>query len=147
MEKKDLIKFLDGIFKPSGFSKKGSTWKQENEALEKIIKVQKSKYSDAYYLNYGFIIKGLDIDRLEMHIYNRLSSIDDIENEKIMTLLDLENDIPEEQRKEELKVFVENKLLSELSNTNTEEEIISHLKKRPHLNYIPLVVKKHFHLE
>lgn len=147
MEKKDIIKFLDELFKPFGFKKRGNTWKQESEVLEKIIKLQKSKYSDAYYLNYGFIIKGLDIGRLEMHIYNRLSSIDDMENEKIMTLLDLESDIPDEQRKVDLKVFVEDRLLSELSNTNTEDELINHLKKRPHLNDVPLVVKKHFNLE
>ena len=58
MEKKELIKFLDEIFKPLEFKRKGNTWKYENEVFVKIVNLQKSKYSNAFYLNYCFIIKG-----------------------------------------------------------------------------------------
>lgn len=147
MEKKEIIKYLDEIFKPKGFKKKGHTWNHESEALEKIINLQKSKYSNTFYINYGFIIKSIEIKNLEMHIYNRLSTLDDKENQKIMDLLDFENSITDEQRKVELKPIIEKYLLAELQNTNTEDELLNNLKNRLQLNDIPLVVKKHFHIE
>lgn len=147
MEKRDIIIFLDEIFKPIGYKKRGSTWKHESIELEKIIKLQKSKYSDVYYLNYGFIIKGLEINKLEMHVYNRLASLNDIENERIIDLLDLDSNISDEQRKTGLKIFVEDKLLTELTNINTKKELATSLMNRPHLNDIPLVVKQHLDLE
>jgi len=147
MEKKKLIKYLDGIFSPMGFKKRGNMWKAQSAELEKIINLQRSKYSNSYYLNYGFIIKNLKLDILEMHVYNRLSSSDDKENERIMGLLDLENEISENERKEGLKFFIENNLLSELKNTGTETDLLARLKKRPHLNDVPLVVKRHFQIE
>jgi hypothetical protein len=147
MEKKELIKFLDEIFKPLEFKRKGNTWKNKNEVFVKIINLQKSKYSNAYYLNYGFIIKDLDLNNLEMHIYNRLSSINDSENQKIMDLLDMENSIAEDKRKSDLKMFIDKYLLTEIQNTNTENDLVNALKKRPHLNDIPLVVKRHLQLD
>lgn len=147
MEKKELIKFLDEIFKPLEFNRKGNIWKNENEVFVKIINLQKSKYSNAYYLNYGFIIKDLDLNNLEMHIYNRLSAINDAENQKIIDLLDMENSIAEDKRKSDLKMFIDKYLLTEIQNTNTENDLVNALKKRPHLNDIPLVVKRHLQLD
>ena len=147
MEKKELVKYLDGIFSPIGFKRKGNTWKVRGTELEKIINLQKSKYSNSYYLNYGFIINNLNLDRLEMHVFNRLSSFDDKENQRIMSLFDLENEISDGDRKEELKVFINSHLLSEFQNTDTETDLLMSLKKRPHLNDVPLVVKRHFEIE
>lgn len=147
MEKKELVKYLDEMFNPLGFKKKGNTWKVQSEELEKIVNLQKSKYSNAYYLNYGFVIKNLGLDRLETHVYNRLSSFDDKENQRIMNLLDFENDISENDRKKELSFFLEKKMLSELQSINTESDLLDSLKKRPHLNDVPLVVKRYFEIE
>lgn len=147
MEKRELVKYLDEIFSPLGFKKRGNTWKTQSEELTKLINLQKSKYSNAYYLNYGFVIHGLNLDRLEMHIYNRLSSLDDRENQRIMNLLDFENDIPESDRKKELRFFMEKRMLSELQSIDTESDLLESLKKRSHLNDVPLIVKKHLNIE
>jgi len=147
MEKKDLVKYLDEIFSPMGFIKRGNTWKVHGAELEKIINLQKSKYSNSYYLNYGFIIHNLNLDRLEMHVFNRLSSLDDKENQRIMNLLDFENEISESERKKELVFFIEKNLLAELKNINTEYDLLDSLKKRTHLNDVPLVVKRYFEIE
>jgi len=147
MEKKEFIKYLDEIFSPFGFKKKGNTWKYQGTQLEKIINLQKSKYSNAYYLNYGFIINDLNLDGLEMHVFNRLSSFDDKENQRIMNLLDLENEISDIERKKGLRFFIDRNLISDFQNIDTKTDLLESLKNRPHLNDIPLVVKRYFEIE
>lgn len=146
MEKKEFIKFLNDIFKLNGFSKKGSTWYSENENLIKKIVLQKSRYGNIYYLNYGFILKKLELYRLNMHVSDQLSSVNDTENKRIIELLNFENNITNEQREKELRLFIDNNMLCKLNNINSETDIIADLKKRPHLNDIPLTVKKYFNL-
>ena len=82
-----------------------------------------------------------------MHVYNRLSSLDESENTRILELLDLENSIGDKERKSELQELVTKYIVSEFDSTNTEQDLCVALKKRPHLNDVPLVVKKHFGLE
>lgn len=147
MVKKDFVKYLDNLFKPFGFQKKGNNWYVESEELIKTINIQKSKFGDNYYLNYGFILKSLDLLNLEMHIFNRLGSLNDAENQRIMKLLDFEQSIDEEQRRIELSSYIEKNMLEEFKRINTEADLLSELRKRPHLNDIPILVKKHFHLE
>jgi hypothetical protein len=143
MEKKDLIKFLDEIFIPLGFKRKGNNWVLNGEELSKIINLQKSNYSNAFYINYGYVIKGLELTT-STHVENRLASIDKEEQKRITDLLDLETGIHIEQRLTELKKFIIAKIVRQIQSINTEEEILNELKKRPHLNDIPLIVKKHF---
>jgi hypothetical protein len=68
MEKKDLIKLLDEIFVPLGFKRKGNNWVLNGDELSKLINLQKSNYSNAFYINYGYIIKGLELTTV-MHIW------------------------------------------------------------------------------
>ena len=51
MEKKDLIKLLDEIFVPLGFKRKGHNWVLNGDELSKLINLQKSNYSNAFYIN------------------------------------------------------------------------------------------------
>jgi hypothetical protein len=146
LNKNDLITFLDNVLEKYNFVKKGAQWTYETEDLIKIIKIQKSKFSNLFYLNYGYILKCLDVSDLEMHIYNRLSSVDDIENEKIRNLLDMEYKITDEKRKLELNYHLENNVLKHFLNTNSESDLLRKLQERPHLNDVPLIVKKHFKL-
>lgn len=145
MEKKDLISLLDIIFIPLGFKRKGNNWVQNGSELSKIINLQKSNYSNAFYINYGYVIKCLELTS-STHIENRLSSIDSEEQKKITDLLDLEKEMPNEQRLTELNKFITDKIVLQMQSVNNEVDILSDLKNRPHLNNIPLVVKKHFNL-
>ncbi len=147
MEKKDFVKYLDNLFKPFGFQRKGNNWYAESEELIKAINIRKSKFGNNYYLNYGFILKSLDLLNLEMHIFNRLGSLNDAENQRIMVLLDFEQSIDEEQRRIELRSYIEKNMLEEFNRINTEADLLNELRKRPHLNDIPILVKKHFHME
>lgn len=146
MEKKDLIKLLDEIFIPLGLKRKGNSWVLNSKELSKIINLQKSNYGNAFYINYGYIISGLQLTTAT-HVENRLASTDKDEQKRITDLLDLETDIKTDQRVTELKVFISNKIVAQIQSINTETDLLNDLKKRQHLNNIPLVVKKHFNLE
>ncbi len=145
MEKKDLVKLLDEIFIPIGFKRKGNNWIFNSDELSKTINLQKSNYGNSFYINYGYIIKNLELTTTT-HVGNRLASTEKEQQKRITDLLDLENSIDREDRLSELKMFVCDNILSEFTSTNTKKDLLNELKKRPHLNNIPLVVKKHFNL-
>jgi len=81
-----------------------------------------------------------------MHVFKGFGSTDRIEQQRITILLDLSNNIPNEERANELKKLLRERLVNNIQEVNTEEDVLSELKKRPHLNDIPLVVKRHFNL-
>lgn len=145
MEKKDLISLLDEIFIPLSFKRKGNNWVLDGIELFKIINLQKSNYGTAFYINYGYIIKGLNLTTTT-HVENRLSSADKEEQKEITDLLNLENDIGDSQRLIMLKRLVIEKIVKQIESTNTQEDLLRELQKRPHLHNIPLVVKEHFKL-
>jgi len=145
MEKKDLVKLLDDIFVPLGFKRRGNNWVSNGNELSKLINLQKSNYSNSFYINYGYIIKGIELTTTT-HVENRLASINKEEQKRITNLLDLEIEIPIDQRLTELKKFITDKITIQMQSINTESELFSDLKKRPHLNDIPLVVKRHFNI-
>ncbi|MFZ4262547.1 DUF4304 domain-containing protein [Sphingobacterium sp. HJSM2_6] len=145
MEKKDLIKLLDEIFVPLGFKRKGNNWVLNGGELSKLINLQKSNYSNAFYINYGYIIKGLDLTTTT-HVENRLASTKKEEQKRITDLLDLETEIPTDQRLAELKKLITDKIAVQMQSVNIEADLLKDLKKRSHLNNIPLVVKQYFNL-
>ena len=147
MEKKELISILSEILVPIGFKKKGNYWVINGGAITKIINLQKSSYSNAFYINYGYIVNSIPLGNLMMHIYNRVTSLDVDERNRITFLLDLESSISDVDRAKELKETLKSKLLEKIQAVNTEEDLAVELKKRPHLNDISLKIKQHFHLE
>lgn len=146
MEKKDLIKLLDEIFVPHGFKRKGNNWVLNGDELSKLINLQKSNYSNAFYINYGYILRSVPLINERTHVENRLASTNKEEQKRITDLLDLETQMPTDQRLAELKKFITDKIAVQMQSVNTEADLLNDLKKRPHLNDIPLIVKKHFSL-
>jgi hypothetical protein len=147
MTKSEFVKYLDDLFKAYSFKKKGTQWSFSNDDIIKIIKLSKSRYGNYYYIDYGFIIKSLELDDLVMHVSHGLGSLDDKENARIMELLDFDTSIADEDRKKELKNFIEREILGMFSRINNERDLLLELKKRDNLNDIPLRVKKYFELE
>jgi hypothetical protein len=145
MEKKDLTKLLDEVFIPLGFKRKGNNWVHNGDVLTKILNLQKSNYGNAFYINYGYIIKGLELTT-KMHVYMRLASNDKGENLRITNLLNLESDLDVVERLSDLKRFINDQIVLDFNMTHTEHDIINELKQRPDLNNIPLVVKRYFGL-
>jgi hypothetical protein len=147
MNNQEFKMIFDRLFKPHGFIKKGNKWTAETEELEKIIFLQKSDYSNSYYLNYGYNFKDLDYKDDGMHIWNRLGSKKKKENKLIRETLDLTNSMDKTIRTRNTEYFVNHLLLPVLNSTNTKTEIINQLKSRKHLNNVFLQVKKHLNLE
>ncbi len=145
MEKKDLIKLLDEIFIPIGFKRKANNWVLNCDELSKIINLQKSNYSNSFFINFGYIIKGLELTTTT-HVENRLASSNKEDQKRITDLLDFETDIPIDQRLSELKKLIKDKIVEQIQSVNIQTDLLNELKKRTHLNNIPLVVKRHFNL-
>ena len=146
MEKKELADTLSELLTPMGFKKKGNFWVINGDILTKIINLQKSQFSNSFYINYGYIIKSIPLENVMMHVFSGFGSIDVNENTRIKELLNFENNIIDEDRKRELKKLIFDKLVSKIQTVNTEEDLLNELKSRPHLNDIPLNVKKYFNL-
>jgi hypothetical protein len=146
MEKKELASILSEILVPIGFKKKGNYWVVNGDVITKMINLQKSNYSNAFYINYGYILNSIPLGNLMMHVYNRVTSLDVEERDRITFLLDLESNISDEERAKELKKMLQSKLVAKDQAVNTEEDLLAELKRRPHLNDITLAVKQYFKL-
>lgn len=146
MGKNDLIQLLDEIFVPLGFTRKGNNWALNGSELSKLVNLQKSNYSNSFYINYGYVLKSVPLSNERTHVESRLASIDKEEQKLITDLLDLETETPTERRSTQLKRIINYKIADEIQSVNTERELLEYLKKRPHLNDISLTVKRHFNL-
>jgi len=148
MEKKELANILSEVFIPIGFKKKGNYWVINGTEITKMVNLQKSQFSNRFYINYGYILKSIHLDGMMMHIGKVLASADKKENLRIDELLDLENNISNKDRAEELKIILFEKLVKDINPVNTEMDILNEIKKMPQplLNAVPLVVKRYFNL-
>lgn len=146
MNKSELINVLDEIFTPLGYKRHTNNWTSNGEEIAKVVNLQKSRYGNAFYINYGYIIRHLELSTIT-HVENRLASMDKSEQKRITELLNLDVYVDAGKRLAELKECILDKIVSKMQSINTEKDILTELRNRPHLNDIPLVVKKHFHLE
>tara|TARA_R110002167_G_scaffold165452_2_gene362402 strand:- start:346 stop:792 length:447 start_codon:yes stop_codon:yes gene_type:complete len=146
MTNNEFKKELDHLLTPLGFKKSGNKWTMETEELEKIVELQKSNFSNSYYLNYGYNFKDLDYKEVNMHIGNRLSSLNQKENELFIQTLDLESLLNPIERIKNLEYFITVLLIPEIRKTNTKQDIIEELKSRNHLNNVFLTIKRHLNI-
>lgn len=145
MDKNNLVDLLDTLLKPYGFKRKGNNWILNGDEISKLVNLQKSYYGNVFYINYGYIIKDLDL-ATKPHVEMRLASVDREEQKRITDLLNLETEIQPNQRLEELAKILTNKVIAKLQSINSKKELLNELMQRSHLNDIPLVVKKYFNL-
>ena len=147
MEKTELIKFLHEVFKSLSFKKKNNIWFFDNGVLIKKIELQKSYFGNYYYLNYGIIFKGLDYNDVRTHVSRRLAGSTKEENKEINLLLDLDQKIPEIERKGKLQFYINDKILNYLNRMNTEENVKIDLKDSPYLDLVTITVRKYLQLD
>lgn len=147
MESKDLKAEIDMLLRPLGFKRRNNCWIQETSQLYKIINLQRSYYSNSYYINYGFNIRGLDMTDDFMHVFLRLGSPDEDERKQIRRMLDLDSSLSDSERNRYLRYFVETYILSLFLKVETETELKSFLLTRRNNNDVSLKVKKYFSME
>ncbi len=146
MERKELEKILSNTLVPIGFKKKGNHWIINDNVIIKMVNLQKSEFSNSFYINYGYSLKSIPLDNTMMHIFKGLGSANQNENIRIKELLDLDSEISNSNREKELTKLLLDKVVLNMNNVNTEEDLLNELKNRPHLNDISLLVKRHFGL-
>ncbi|MDB5157706.1 MAG: hypothetical protein JWR50_2413 [Mucilaginibacter sp.] len=144
MEKVDLINILADALKPIGFKKKGNYWVVNGEEINKLVNLQRSQYSNTYYINYGFIVNAIPLDNPMSHTYSRVETGDNLME---TDLLNLDNSIPHYDRKIRLKEIILEQIVSKMQKINSETDVLNYMKSLPTLNVIPLAVKKYFNLE
>ena len=76
MGKKDLVIFLNELFTPLGFKKKGNNWVSNGKEVSRIINLQKSQFGNSFYINYGYILRSLQLEGWATHVEDRLGFID-----------------------------------------------------------------------
>lgn len=146
MGKRELVNILNEVLVPIGFKRKGNYWVLNSKDVSKIVNLQKSQFSNSFYINYGYILNAVPLNGLVMHVFMRLSSLDVTESLRITELLDLQTEIADIERTAELKKILLDNLVKEISLINSERDLLDELITQPHLNNIPLVVKKYFNL-
>jgi len=146
MNKQDLLNVLADIFIPLGFKKKGNYLVKNEQSINTILHLQKSQFSESFYLNYGYIMNSIPLDGLTMHVSSGLGSSNALENQKIKEMLNLENRMTDSEREHGFRKVILDNLVPKIESINSEEDIFNDLKKRSTLNDIPLIVKEHFGL-
>lgn len=146
MDKIQFKSTLNKLLTDNGYKVKSSSWYKYSDDITKIICLDKSKYGNKFYINYGLIINKIDLDGLRMHIHYGLGSKNENENRVIINVMDLEFPMDDTERAKLINDFVLTIILKRLNAINTEDDIRNELLRRNHLNDIPLVVKELFNL-
>lgn len=145
MKNKILESILSELLIPNGFKKKGNYWLINGNELTKIVHLQKSQFGNSFYINFGYIINSIPLNGLSMHIFQQVSSLDEKERNRIMELLNLDNDISETVRIDELDHILRSKLVDKMKSINSEDDIRKMTEdfSQAQLNMIPLSVKEY----
>lgn len=146
MKSKILENTLSELLIPNGFKKKGNYWVINGNELTKVVHLQKSQFSNSFYINYGYIIKSIPLDGLTMHVFQQVSSLEEKEKNRIMQLLNLDIDISDSVRTEELNNILKIKLVDIMKSINSEDDLKKMIESfsQAQLNMIPSSVKNHF---
>ncbi|WP_288244835.1 DUF4304 domain-containing protein [uncultured Chryseobacterium sp.] len=145
MKNKILESILSELLIPNGFKKKGNYWLINGNELTKIVHLQKSQFDNSFYINFGYIINSIPLNGLSMHIFQQVSSLDEKERNRIMELLNLDNDISETVRIDELDHILRSKLVDKMKSINSLDDIRKMTEdfSQAQLNMIPLSVKEY----
>jgi hypothetical protein len=106
---------FDRFGKAAGFEKKSGSWYRRGDEVISVSNLQKSQYGPRYYINQAFWLRQLGDERFpkeyKCHIWGRLESLLPDELERITRLLDLEYEMSDEQRINELVGLLTERLL------------------------------------
>lgn len=106
---------FDRFGQDAGFEKKSGSWYRRSDEVISISHLQKSQYGPQYYVNQGFWLRGLDDQRYpkssRAHIVARAEDLAWEVEQRVGELLDLEYEMPDEQRAEELIALLNAHLL------------------------------------
>lgn len=146
MDKKTLINVINEILLTLGFKRKGNLWELDNSEIVKYVKIQKSQYSNLYYLYYGYILKNIKVDDNTNKYYKGFNS-KIIKNGTKLDLLDLENDFKDQFRSEKLQDKIKKEVIDEFQKVNNESDILNDINNLPTKELVFLNIRKYFGLD
>ena len=146
MTKEGLLRLLSDILSREGFKRKGNNWVDNRGEISKIVNLQKSEFGNLYYINYGFVIKNLPLNRAKMHIYLRVSTAEPGKRDTVGELLMFDNEIPDNERYDRLTEVLASRLIPALRAINTESDVKQKIVDGSWLNIAPLKLKQYFGL-
>ena len=111
-----------------------------------MVNLQKSNFGNKFYVNYGYIIKALPLGNLKMHIYKRLGSKNISESDRISQVFDLEFEMPEDQRIAEINHLLLERLIREIKEIDSENDVRDEVMQSSSTSQIPVVVRNYFKL-
>lgn len=114
-ERNAVQQAFDRFGEDAGFEKKSGSWYRRGETVISISNLQKSQYGPQYYFNQGFWLRQLDDERYpkshQAHIVARVEDLVPEAAQRIGQLLDLEFEMPDEERVDELVTLLSERLL------------------------------------
>lgn len=130
MEKRDFLNGINEILKPFGFKRKGNNWVINDVEISKVINLQHSNFSRNYYINYNILVNKFSPDE-NMKVWGSLGSEDKDELSKINKALDMDYNMPDEERFSNLDYFIKEKILVKILDIKTEADLKKYLHNLP----------------
>jgi hypothetical protein len=114
-ERNAVQRGFDRFGQEAGFEKKSGSWYRRGAEVIAISNLQKSQYGPQYYFNQGFWLRQLDDELFPKsnlaHIAARIEDLLPEVEQGIGELLDLEFEMSDEQRVDELAALLKERLL------------------------------------
>lgn len=114
-ERNAVQQAFDRFGQDAGFEKKSGSWYRRGDEVVSISNLQKSQYGPQYYFNQGFWLRQLGDERYpksnQAHIVTRVEDLLPEAEQRIGELLDLDYEMPDEQRIDELLTLLNQRLL------------------------------------
>lgn len=101
---------FDDFMKGAGFSKKSGSWYRTTDDVITVVQLQKSQYGLQYYVNIALWLRPLGEATAPKeqvcHVRTRLSGLVGNEEGQLEALLDLDVPMPDGERAEKLRTFL-----------------------------------------
>lgn len=122
-ERNAVQRAFDQFGSEAGLEKRSGSWYRRGDEVISISNLQKSQYGPQYYFNQGFWLRELGDERFpkshHAHIVTRLEDLLPDAEQRITQMLDLEYDLPECERVDELVTLLQGRLLPLIERAST----------------------------
>jgi hypothetical protein len=122
-ERNAVQRAFDQFGKEAGFEKKSGSWYRRGDEVISISNLQKSQYGLQYYFNQGFWLRVIDDEKFpksnHAHIVTRLEDLIPDAEQRITQLLDLDYELAEDDRINELVTLLQERLFPLIERGST----------------------------
>lgn len=146
MQKEDLINIIKEELTPLGFKKKGNCWILKGNEITKYLRIQKSQWSNLFYIYYGYILENLRTDDDSNSYEKGFNTWVFDEEGNRLNILDFENNLDKIYRINEIRKVIKDNVILNFIEVNTEVDVLADIKKLTSLNLVFLSIRKYFGL-